>query len=64
MKLAEKHPLEAQEILDDIVNKSSGVFLWVVLACRSLLSGFASHGRVSELRQSADELPAELEDMF
>lgn len=59
-----QHTAEADKILDDLVNKSSGVFLWVVLACRSLLDGFADCDRISELRRSVDELPEELADMF
>ncbi|ENH62238.1 hypothetical protein FOC1_g10015205 [Fusarium oxysporum f. sp. cubense race 1] len=43
---------------------SSGVFLWVVLACRSLLSGFEDCDRLPELQKRVDELPPELEDFF
>ncbi|GAB1319826.1 hypothetical protein MFIFM68171_10036 [Madurella fahalii] len=63
-KLLARQPEEAQELLNDIIKKSSGVFLWVVLACRSLISGFAAHDRIAELRRRVDELPPELEDMF
>ena len=55
---------ECEKIIKDIIDKSSGVFLWVVLACRSLLSGFADYDNISELRRRVDELPPELEDMF
>lgn len=50
-KLLKRHPGEAQEILDDIINRSSGVFLWVVLACRSIINGFAAFDRIAELRR-------------
>ena len=63
-KLRRKHSVEVSGILTDLVNKASGVFLWVVLACRSLLSGFADFDRIAELRRLVDELPRELEDMF
>jgi len=62
--LMARHPGEASEIMTDLVEKSSGVFLWVVLACRSLLAGFAAGDRISELRRRVDELPPELEEMF
>jgi hypothetical protein len=55
---------EASAILADLVDKASGVFLWVVLACNSLLQGFASYDRVSQLRHRVDELPPELESLF
>lgn len=63
-ELISQHPVEGNEIMQDIVAKSSGVFLWVILACRSLVSGFSDCDRVRELRQRVDELPPELEEMF
>lgn len=54
----------SEGLMKDIVDKSSGVFLWVVLACRSLLSGFDDHDSILELQHRVDELPPELEDMF
>ena len=54
----------ANELIEDIVNKASGVFLWVVLACRSLLDGFAAYDTMSELRKRVDELPPDLEELF
>lgn len=55
---------ESEELISEIVQKAMGVFLWVVLACRSLLDGFAAYDRMSELRQRIDELPPQLEDLF
>ncbi|OAL53429.1 hypothetical protein IQ07DRAFT_360507 [Pyrenochaeta sp. DS3sAY3a] len=63
-KLMCRSPEECEKIIKDIIDKSSGVFLWVVLACRSLLSGFADYDNISELRRCVDELPPELEEMF
>ncbi|KAF2108345.1 hypothetical protein BDV96DRAFT_504494 [Lophiotrema nucula] len=63
-RLIDRDPEEAKEIMEDIVTKSSGVFLWVILACRSLISGFSAYDRTSELRKRVDELPPELEQMF
>lgn len=62
--LIKLYPEEASEIIEDVVNKSSGVFLWVILACRSLLCGFAAYDRIAELRRRVYELPPELEEMF
>ncbi|KAI0850613.1 prion-inhibition and propagation-domain-containing protein [Daldinia vernicosa] len=62
--LLDRHPDEATAIMEDLVDKSSGVFLWVILACRSLILGFADYDRIHELRRRVDELPPELEEMF
>lgn len=48
----------------ELTSKASGVFLWIVLACRSLISGFAAHDNHSELLERIDQLPKELEDLF
>ncbi|KAG7294514.1 hypothetical protein NEMBOFW57_004589 [Staphylotrichum longicolle] len=63
-KLLARHPAQAQRLRDELVDKSSGVFLWVVLACRSLLSGFADCDQIADLQRRVAELPQELEDMF
>ncbi|RYP04282.1 hypothetical protein DL764_004545 [Monosporascus ibericus] len=57
-------PTAVGSILEAIVYKASGVFLWVVLACRSLLDGFDAFDYPEELRRRVDELPPELEDLF
>jgi hypothetical protein len=44
----ESHPQQAKQILSDLVDKAEGVFLWVVLACRSLLAGLAEGDYVHE----------------
>ncbi|EEU34855.1 uncharacterized protein NECHADRAFT_55084 [Fusarium vanettenii 77-13-4] len=55
---------EAKSILDEIIDRSSGVFLWVALACKSLLRGFDEFDSVDELRERVKALPPELKDMF
>jgi hypothetical protein len=57
-------PQAVQKILRDVVDKASGVFLWVVRACRSLLEGFAAFDYPEELQRRVDELPPELESLF
>lgn len=63
-RLIRLHANEGESLTNDVIEKSSGVFLWVVLACRSLLGGFADHDDISELRRRVDELPPQLEDLF
>jgi hypothetical protein len=53
-----------QGLMEDIQSKASGVFLWVVLACRTLIEGFEAYDDAEELRRRVDELPPELERIF
>ncbi|KAH7176930.1 prion-inhibition and propagation-domain-containing protein [Dactylonectria macrodidyma] len=59
-----RFPEESTSLLRELVQKSSGVWLWIILACRSIRSGFDDHDRLSEIRRRVDDLPPELEDMF
>ena len=51
-------------VLHDLQEKASGVFLWVVLACRSTLNGFAAYDIPADLQRRVDELLSELEALF
>ncbi|KAI1336379.1 hypothetical protein F5Y15DRAFT_418922 [Xylariaceae sp. FL0016] len=57
-------PCFASTITKNVVNKASGVFLWVVLACQSLLRGFSACDYPAEIKHRIDELPPELESLF
>lgn len=54
----------ADHIIQDIVKKANGVFLWVILACRSVREGLAAHDFLHEIQRRVDDLPPELEDLF
>lgn len=60
----ETHPELAKIIQSDLVNKASGVFLWVTVACKSVLQGFDNSDSMSEIQCRIDELPDELEQLF
>ncbi|KAJ4266003.1 hypothetical protein NW762_003976 [Fusarium torreyae] len=62
--LAQIEPREVELITESLVNKASGVFLWVVLACRSVVEGCNDYSTVSELKHRVDELPQEVEDLL
>lgn len=62
--LLRKEPEQSNSIMVDIVHKASGVFLWVVLACRSVLDGFDDYDSIQELQNRVGDLPADLKDMF
>jgi len=51
-------------LINDIVAKAEGVFLWVRLAVQSLLNGITNADTVEELRKRLEELPPDLEKLF
>jgi len=68
-----KHPAFAQLVLQDpgyanliadITSAAEGVFLWVYLACNSLLNGLTNADRVSDLQGRLMRLPRELDEMY
>ena len=62
--LQEEEPHFAKELLDGIVEKAAGVFLWVHLVVRSLLSGLRNGDRIVDLQMRLDLLPPDLEDLY
>jgi hypothetical protein len=54
----------ARRLVVDLVEKADGIFLWIVLACRSLLDGFARGDSLPNLERRVAELPEEIRDMF
>jgi hypothetical protein len=54
----------ANKLLDRIVGKAGGVFLWVNLVVSSLLDGMKYGDRVSDLQRRLDSLPPDLEDLY
>jgi hypothetical protein len=68
-----KHPqfpaLQLQDhrynkLVEDIIEKAQGVFLWVFLVVRSLLRGFTDDNHISVLENRLNGLPAGLEEYF
>ena len=62
--LQEIYPTSIESLMSELLEKASGVFLWVVLACRSVIQGLNDCDSISNLRHRIDELPPELEDLF
>ena len=48
---------DLQKLIDEIVEESRGVFLWVALVIESFLDGLTNRNRVSELRKRLVETP-------
>lgn len=52
------------KIIQDIVQRAQGVFLWVYLVVDSLLKGVVDGDNVSDMQERLDRLPVELEEYF
>lgn len=63
-RLSHIEPREVMEIAEVLVSKACGVFLWVVLACQSILEGLEEYDTTPELMSRANEIPPELGDFF
>ncbi|KAH7350858.1 hypothetical protein BKA65DRAFT_582880 [Rhexocercosporidium sp. MPI-PUGE-AT-0058] len=57
-------PLEAPRLVQEIISKAAGVFLWVRLVVTSLLRGLHNRDRIKDLQLRLRLLPDELESLF
>ena len=51
-------------LLDDIVERAEGVFLWAFLVTNSLMEGITNDDTVEELQKRLEDLPTDLERLF
>ncbi|TVY75950.1 hypothetical protein LSUE1_G006018 [Lachnellula suecica] len=63
-QLHNSSPEETDTLIRDLVEKASGVFLWVVLVVRSLLEGLTNRDRIPDLQKRLALLPADLENLY
>lgn len=63
-RLNDKEPEATKELIEEIGNAASGVFLWVRLVVSSLLSGLGKYDDIHYLRMRLRELPEELDDLY
>src|SRR5271156_2752931 len=54
---------QMSDITAEILNRASGVFLWVVLVVQMLNKAY-DHGQIHALRRLLSEIPDELDDLF
>jgi hypothetical protein len=57
----EKEDPRSTELIEEIVDKAQGVFIWVILVVRSLISGLANADTFRDLQRRLREFPRELE---
>jgi hypothetical protein len=55
---------EAELLMEEIVEKAEGVFLWVFLVVKSVLAGLDEMDTVSMLLYRVQQFPSDLEDFF
>lgn len=55
---------ELEEIVEEMVGESRGVFIWVFLVVESLLRGLSNEDRLVELRRRLSKTPKTLNDLF
>jgi hypothetical protein len=53
-----------EELVNEIVERAQGVWLWVVLVTKSLLKGFTGGDSLKELQGRLQHLPDDLEEFF
>ncbi|PMD67148.1 uncharacterized protein K444DRAFT_489832, partial [Hyaloscypha bicolor E] len=59
--LKDAEPAHAAELVNEVVTKASGVFLWVTLVVKSLLNGLRNRDCIGDLRRRLSELPSDLD---
>jgi hypothetical protein len=62
--LAQREPNRAPALVNDIVTRAEGVFLWVTLVVKSLLDGMGNRDGITDLQRRLSLLPSDLEDLY
>jgi hypothetical protein len=62
--LARSDPENSEELVDEIVAKASGVFLWVIIVVKSLLGGLLNRDSIEDLRRRLQDLPSDLDSLY
>jgi len=64
LRLEKQESTATAQLVDELVSRASGVFLWVYVVIRSLLDGLESRDKVVDLMLRVCELPTELDELF
>jgi hypothetical protein len=62
--LSISEPIQAPHLAHEIVSRAEGVFLWVMLVVRSLLSGLRNKDRISDLQRRLELIPTEISALY
>jgi hypothetical protein len=63
-RLMMREPEYAAKLIDQIITKSSGVFLWVRIVVQSLVTGLTNDDRIRDLQERLNALPPDLEQLY
>ncbi|KAJ4352443.1 uncharacterized protein N0V89_007791 [Didymosphaeria variabile] len=63
-KLRTWNPEEATALVDEVVVKAAGVFLWIALVVKSLIAGLHDGDEITHLRLRLADLPPDLENLY
>jgi hypothetical protein len=63
-QLLVEDPPEAKNLIDEVVEKAAGAFLWVVLVVKSFINGLRNGDGISHLRRRLESLPSDLEKLY
>lgn len=64
INLTDDNPEAAASLVEEVIEKSDGVFLWVVLVIKSLLIGLRDRDNISDLERTLRSLPPDLESLY
>ncbi|CAM1503537.1 Fc.00g011280.m01.CDS01 [Cosmosporella sp. VM-42] len=63
-ELVQASPVEAKRLMNGIVDKAKGVFLWVSVVVRALCEGLTEGDNLKELQSLLDFLPTDLSALY
>jgi hypothetical protein len=63
-QLCSVDPVGAPKLIEEIVEKAEGVFLWVILVVKSFLNGLRNGDSIFYLRKRLKEIPSEIKDLY
>lgn len=63
-QLLDEDESQATELINEIVNKASGVFLWVIIVVNRLLDGLRNFDGLDDLRCRLEGLPTDLQALY
>lgn len=63
-ELFQREPIQAAELVEEVVKTANGVFLWVYLVVNSLLRGLSNDDSISDLQRELRRLPKDLKELY
>ncbi|RSL45126.1 hypothetical protein CEP51_016133 [Fusarium floridanum] len=63
-QMESKNPRLSKQLINDVVTKAEGVFLWVYLVVQSLIRGFVNADSVKTIQDRLNSIPGDLPNYF